>query len=101
MNRVADTAPEEISDGDMESDHEEPERKSPKLAQKQEINITHEDLSDVSDLEDSMGGRTEDEEDEKKIDDEKTESDENNIQNKSYENDAKKVMDFLKKWYFN
>lgn len=45
----------------MESDHEksEPERKPEK--KKEEINIAHDDLSDVSDLDDSIGASTEDE----------------------------------------
>ncbi|ENN75061.1 hypothetical protein YQE_08374, partial [Dendroctonus ponderosae] len=47
---------------DMESDQEKPAVPVEK-AKKPDINISHEDLSDVSDLEDSMGG-TFDEEDE-------------------------------------
>ncbi|XP_019763725.2 zinc finger CCCH domain-containing protein 18 isoform X2 [Dendroctonus ponderosae] len=62
ISRSADTKPEDISDGDMESDQEKPAVPVEK-AKKPDINISHEDLSDVSDLEDSMGG-TFDEEDE-------------------------------------
>ncbi|CAG9767940.1 unnamed protein product [Ceutorhynchus assimilis] len=53
-SRAPDTKPEDISDGDMESDHEKGETK-----EKNELNISHEDLSDVSDLEDSIGGNLE------------------------------------------
>ncbi|EFA01123.1 zinc finger CCCH domain-containing protein 18 [Tribolium castaneum] len=65
ITKNVDTLPEEISDGDMESDHEkEPERKKeePKNV-RQEININHEDLSDVSDLDESIGGHSDDERD--------------------------------------
>ncbi|KAK9881402.1 hypothetical protein WA026_016292 [Henosepilachna vigintioctopunctata] len=67
----ADIQPEEISDGDIESDeekHSETEKHTSKETVKNlapDINITHEDLSDVSDLEDSIGDHSEDEGEEK------------------------------------
>ncbi|CAG9856503.1 unnamed protein product [Phyllotreta striolata] len=59
-NKAVDTQPEEISDGDIESDHEKEEAstKVEPAAVRRDINISHEDLSDVSDLEDSMGGNS-------------------------------------------
>ncbi|KAL1501343.1 hypothetical protein ABEB36_006678 [Hypothenemus hampei] len=57
ISRAMDTNPEDISDGDMESDNEKPKLKSPK----NDLKISHEDLSDVSDLEDSIGGNSDDE----------------------------------------
>ncbi|CAH1961174.1 unnamed protein product [Acanthoscelides obtectus] len=59
FGKNADTMPEAISDGDMEIEQEKDTAKGkektgqPKSGN--EINISHEDLSDVSDLEDSMG----------------------------------------------
>lgn len=44
----------------MESDNEKQSNTREK-SEKGEINISHEDLSDVSDLEDSMGGNSEEE----------------------------------------
>lgn len=85
----------------MESDDNDiPEAETVKQPQKNEINITHEDLSDVSDLEDSMGdSRTDnDEADNNKIvvDKEKTELDDDddttNIQNSNFGNDVNKVV---------
>ncbi|KAG5879998.1 hypothetical protein JTB14_010117 [Gonioctena quinquepunctata] len=54
--KTADTQPEEISDGDIESDQEKTNKSN--SVPKPEINISHEDLSDVSDLEDSIGSRS-------------------------------------------
>lgn len=77
--RAADTQPEDVSDGmlgfitfcdyltlffvlgDMESDHErDNSHEKPPSPSKADLNISHEDLSDVSDLEDSMGGHSDD-----------------------------------------
>ncbi|XP_066257701.1 zinc finger CCCH domain-containing protein 18 isoform X1 [Euwallacea similis] len=57
VTRATDTRPEDISDGDMESDHGSSRNK----VEKGKVTITHEDLSDVSDLEDSIGGHSENE----------------------------------------
>lgn len=60
--KTVDTQPEEISDGDMESEHEKEEpRAKEEPSVRHEINISHEDLSDVSDLEDSIGGQSDNE----------------------------------------
>lgn len=61
--KSGDTQPEEISEGDMESENEKKsnassakseERKEPA----QNVNMNHEDLSDVSDLDDSIGAHS-------------------------------------------
>ncbi|XP_050316022.1 zinc finger CCCH domain-containing protein 18-like isoform X2 [Anthonomus grandis grandis] len=57
--RGPDVKPEDISDGDMESDTEK-KTVGKSQGEKQEINISHEDLSDVSDLEDSLGAHSDD-----------------------------------------
>ncbi|KAJ8919692.1 hypothetical protein NQ315_006220 [Exocentrus adspersus] len=59
--KSADTQPEEISDGDMESDHEKEASAPTENASRPEINISHEDLSDVSDLDDCMGDNSDEE----------------------------------------
>lgn len=65
VSRSADTKPEDISDGDMESDQEKEPilHKKDLSSPKAEINIRHEDLSDVSDLEDSIGANSDDDKD--------------------------------------
>ncbi|XP_060519897.1 zinc finger CCCH domain-containing protein 18 isoform X2 [Cylas formicarius] len=67
ITKPSDTQAEDVSEGDMESENEkeEPELKKDDLTHRPELNISHEDLSDVSDLEDSLGGNTEDEKEEK------------------------------------
>nr|XP_023025257.1 zinc finger CCCH domain-containing protein 18-like isoform X2 [Leptinotarsa decemlineata] len=62
--KASDTQPEEISDGDIESDHDKDVVTTSRSnnGPKPEINISHEDLSDVSDLEDSMGGHSDERE---------------------------------------
>ncbi|XP_063919957.1 zinc finger CCCH domain-containing protein 18 isoform X2 [Zophobas morio] len=63
ITKNVDTLPEEISDGDMESDHEKEVIVKEKEVKevRREININHEDLSDVSDLDESIGGPSDDE----------------------------------------
>ncbi|KAF7269712.1 hypothetical protein GWI33_017232 [Rhynchophorus ferrugineus] len=59
--RAVDTQPEDVSDGDMESDHDrDNSHEKPPSPAKADLNISHEDLSDVSDLEDSMGANSDD-----------------------------------------
>lgn len=72
ISKVVDTQPEEISEGEMEFDHEK-EENIPKEENvpRTKINISHEDLSDVSDLEDSIGDHSEDGQHESKEDDNK------------------------------
>lgn len=58
-----DVQPEEISDGDMESDDEKPPSETEKelKAPAKDLKIEHEDLSDVSDLDDSIGCHSDEE----------------------------------------
>ncbi|XP_044254292.1 zinc finger CCCH domain-containing protein 18 isoform X2 [Tribolium madens] len=96
ITKNVDTLPEEISDGDMESDHEkEPEHKKeePKNV-RQEININHEDLSDVSDLDESIGGHSDDERDERKQNGETKKEDVEIISEKTRPEDGEEQLDF-------
>jgi nuclear protein NHN1 len=102
ITKNVDTQPEEISDGDMESDHEkEPEDTKEKeiTIPRREININHEDLSDVSDLDESIGGPSDDDhedKDGKKLNgDAKKDDNEGNIPEKSNRpEDGEEQLDF-------
>lgn len=86
--------------GDMESEHEkEPEKKEEPKTVRPEININHEDLSDVSDLDDSIGGHSEDERDNKEDkkpngDAKKEEVDMPNQEKSSRPEDGEEQLDF-------
>ncbi|XP_018576331.1 zinc finger CCCH domain-containing protein 18 isoform X2 [Anoplophora glabripennis] len=96
ISKNADTQPEEISDGDMESDNEKVED-VPKESSvsRPEINISHEDLSDVSDLEDCIGDNSDDDRQDRK-DEEGVQENSNNHLNeksKSVSPEPKKVVE--------
>jgi nuclear protein NHN1 len=88
--------------GDMESDHEkEPEDTKEKeiTIPRREININHEDLSDVSDLDESIGGPSDDDHEDKDgkkpNGDAKKDDNEGNIPEKSNRpEDGEEQLDF-------
>ncbi|XP_045462330.1 zinc finger CCCH domain-containing protein 18-like isoform X2 [Harmonia axyridis] len=87
----ADIEPEEISDGDIESEYE---KEQPKELSKphSEINISHEDLSDVSDLEDSLG-HSDDDKDANIETASEVKQQQNEIEQKRAETDVQRVTD--------
>lgn len=78
--------------GDMESDQENDVKDFKEVVRRPEINISHEDLSDVSDLEESLGGNLDNDD---IVNEEGSKRDEITSENKSVSPDAKQVIIFI------